>query len=88
MNNWKEVDGKLVREFICKDFSQAFLFLTLVAKLSEQHSHHPEILNIYNRVTLRLCTHDKKNSITQKDFHLANAIDVAFASIHAEGGDI
>jgi Pterin-4a-carbinolamine dehydratase len=51
------------------------LFLTRVAMLCEAHDHHAEITNIYNRVTLRLTTHDN-GGISQRDEKLGNAINL------------
>ena len=72
---WREVDNALVAELQFKDFVNAFAFMTEVAELAEQHQHHPEWSNVYNRVTIRLTTHDAGNTITEKDRNLADAID-------------
>jgi 4a-hydroxytetrahydrobiopterin dehydratase len=72
---WQEQNNKLVKELTFKDFKEAWAFLNKVAVLAEEHNHHPEIENVYNRVTLKLCTHDAGNSITEKDRRLAKAID-------------
>jgi len=37
--------------------------------------HHPEWRNIYNTVDITLTTHDKGNTITEKDRKLAKKID-------------
>ena len=71
---WREVDNALVAELQFKDFVNAFAFMTEVAELAEQHQHHPEWSNVYNRVTIRLTTHDAGNTITDKDRNLADAI--------------
>ena len=72
---WKEENDKLVRKFEFENFIAAFTFLNKVAELAEQHRHHPEIYNVYNKVTLTLSTHDAGNTITEKDRALASAID-------------
>ena len=41
---------------------------------AEQQQHHPDWHNVYNRVDLRLTTHDAGNSVTEKDRLLAKAI--------------
>jgi 4a-hydroxytetrahydrobiopterin dehydratase len=46
-----------------------------VALLAEQHDHHPEWSNIYNKVTIILRTHEAGNTVTDKDKKLAEAID-------------
>lgn len=72
---WIEKDNKLFREFHFRDFSEAFAFITRVALLAEQMNHHPEWSNVYNRVTIKLSTHDAGNIVTEKDRMLAKAID-------------
>lgn len=75
---WQEINNQLVRQFVFDNFIEAFAFLTKVALLSEKHNHHPHIVNVYNKVTLSLSTHDAGNSITPKDHKLAAAIDKLF----------
>ncbi len=72
---WKEENNQLVRQFTFADFSEAFAFMTRVALLAEKQNHHPEWTNVYNKVEIRLSTHDAGNRITQKDRELAKAID-------------
>ena len=72
---WTESDNKLTREFKFNNFKDALLFINKVADISEKYNHHPEIYNVYNRVKLSLCTHDKGSIITDKDYSLAHKID-------------
>lgn len=70
-----EVDGKgwcLEREFRFASFVEAFSFMTAVALAAERLDHHPEWSNVYNRVTVRLSTHDA-GGVTEFDFALAEA---------------
>lgn len=73
--SWKEIDGKLERSFEFKDFSEAFAFLSRVAIAAEKAGHHPEIYNVYNKVNLKLSTHDAAGAITDKDRDLARTIE-------------
>ena len=73
--SWKEEDEALVRKFEFKDFKSAFAFMQEVADLCEQHDHHPHWVNVYNKVEIRLTTHDAGNQVTEKDRQLAAAID-------------
>ena len=72
--DWEMKDDKLHREFKFDDFVAAFSFMTGVAILAEKMDHHPEWSNVYNRVTIDLCTHDA-DGITDLDFTLARAVD-------------
>jgi 4a-hydroxytetrahydrobiopterin dehydratase len=72
---WKEADNKLTQTFEFKDFTEAFAFMMRVAFLAESQQHHPNWSNVYNKVTIELTTHDKGNTVTEKDRELAKAID-------------
>ncbi|HSZ72613.1 MAG TPA: 4a-hydroxytetrahydrobiopterin dehydratase [Cytophagaceae bacterium] len=76
--SWTEQNNKLSKEFVFKDFSQAFAFMTQVALLAEKADHHPEWRNVWNKVWIELCTHSAGNTITAKDHELAKAIDAAY----------
>ncbi len=79
---WKQVEDALVAELVFKNFVDAFAFMTDVAALAEKHDHHPEWSNVYNRVTIRLTTHDACNQVTDNDRKLAKAIEaLASASL-------
>ena len=70
-----EQDSKaLVRTFAFEDFSEAFAFLTRVALHAEKVDHHPEFTSVWNRVDVRLTSHDA-GGVTQRDFDLAEAIN-------------
>lgn len=75
MSAWKEENNELVRGFEFADFVEAFGFMSRVAILAEKMDHHPHLSNVYNRVEIRLTTHDAGNTITAKDRQLAAAID-------------
>lgn len=72
---WEEENNQLCRTFLFKDFSEAFAFMTRVAMLAEMYDHHPWWSNVYNKVEIRLTTHDAGNEVTEKDHHLADEID-------------
>ena len=72
---WKEEDNKLTQTFKFENFVDAFGFMTKVALIAEKINHHPEWKNVYNKVEITLSTHDKGNTITDKDRKLAKAID-------------
>ena len=72
---WSEEDNQLIKTFEFGDFREAFAFMTRVAFIAEAHNHHPNWSNVYNKVEIRLNTHDAGNTVTQKDFKLAEQID-------------
>jgi 4a-hydroxytetrahydrobiopterin dehydratase len=74
LDNWLFVNNSLEKKYVFKDFASALAFINAVGILAEKQNHHPEIHNIYNKVQLRLSTHDS-DGVTDKDFDLAKAID-------------
>ena len=75
LKRWSYIDDKLLMDINLRDFSEALSFLVKVGIEAEKLNHHPEIHNIYNKVTLKLCTHDAGNRVTEKDIVLARAIE-------------
>ena len=72
---WTEDDGRLARDFLFADFSEAFAFMTRVALLAETAGHHPDWSNSWNRVTISFTTHDAGNVVTEADRSMAAAVD-------------
>jgi 4a-hydroxytetrahydrobiopterin dehydratase len=74
LDDW-ELDGDAIkRNWIFKDFSEAIDFINMIAVIAENHNHHPEIYNVYNKVSLRFNTHDA-GGITEKDITIAKEIN-------------
>ena len=71
---WSIQNEKLHREYRFPNFAHAFGFMATAAIEIEKRNHHPEWLNVYNRVTVDLTTHDSKG-ITQKDLDLAQLLE-------------
>jgi 4a-hydroxytetrahydrobiopterin dehydratase len=79
MPNWQIESGgqAILRTFQFSGFDEAFAFMTRIALHAEKHDHHPEWSNVYNRVSMRLTTHDA-GGVTTKDLALARVADAAF----------
>ena len=75
---WEKSNNALIAEFKFKNFTQAFAFMTQVAFAAEKANHHPEWTNVYNKVSIRLTTHDAGNVVTAKDEMLSKEIDVIY----------
>jgi len=71
---WTRQGEGIERTLMFADFVAAFGFMTRVALLAEKADHHPEWSNVWNRVHIRLTTHDA-GGLTMKDIELAGAID-------------
>jgi 4a-hydroxytetrahydrobiopterin dehydratase len=76
LDGWRAVEGRdaITKEFRFKDFNAAFGFMARVALYAEKQDHHPEWLNVYNRVDVTLTTHDS-GGVTDKDVALAHFMD-------------
>lgn len=68
-------EEKAIRKtFKFSDFSEAWGFMTRVALLAEKIDHHPEWFNVYNRVEVKLTTHDG-DGVTMLDIQMATAME-------------
>ncbi len=74
LDGWSLDQDAIKREWVFKDYSEAMDFINMVAVIAENHHHHPQLFNVYNRVSLRFNTHEAEG-ITEKDMNIAKAID-------------
>ena len=74
INDWRQDDRYIVRNFSFPSFKEAITFINRVAEISEEIDHHPDITINYRRVTLSITTHSE-GGITRRDFRLAGRID-------------
>jgi 4a-hydroxytetrahydrobiopterin dehydratase len=74
LTGWMPDGNYLEKKFTFPSHSAAFAFLARVALLAEKMDHHPEYSGVYNKVNLRLSTHDV-GGVTQKDWDLARGIE-------------
>lgn len=76
---WVETnDGEAIEKtFKFKTFRDAMAWMTRIAFEAEAADHHPEWFNVYNRVEVRLTTHDT-GGLSDKDFALAAQMDALF----------
>ena len=72
--DWRMDEASLHAQWTFKNFLQAMAFMNAVAEVAERMNHHPEWSNVYNRVKVRLTTHDA-GGLTHLDFELARAMD-------------
>lgn len=74
LKGWEFEQDGIQKTYQFDDFVGAFGFMAQVAILAEKANHHPEWSNVYNRVNIRLSTHDA-GGLTDKDFSLATEIE-------------
>jgi len=75
MNQWQEIDSKLCKTFVFANFVEALAWMVKAGFEIEKLNHHPEWKNTYNKIEVKLCTHDAGNTITEKDHELARILD-------------
>lgn len=75
LDGWKRVDHAIQKSFEFGSFQEAVAFIVRMSFVCEAHNHHPELSNVYNRVTLSFSTHDAGNVITDRDITVATEID-------------
>ena len=71
---WEVVEGKLSREFVFKNFSEAFAFMTRVAMIAEKLDHHPDWSNSWNKVSIAVVSHDA-GGLTDQCFEFATRVN-------------
>jgi 4a-hydroxytetrahydrobiopterin dehydratase len=62
------------RSWVFGDFDEAMAFIGQVADVARRLDHHPDLYNVYNRVRLKVSTHDA-GGLTSLDFAFAEAVD-------------
>ncbi len=68
-------DGKAIQKtFQFRGFRDAMAWMARAAFEAEHLNHHPEWSNVYNRVEVRLTTHDT-GGLTAKDIDLAERME-------------
>lgn len=74
--SWKVSNNKLVNEIRFKTQLELANYITKVARIADQHDHHPDFkVTKCSYLTLELYNHES-NSISDKDYQLAELIDL------------
>ena len=74
LEGWKMEKDGIIKRFIFKNFKDALATMNKIGEVAEEMNHHPEWFNVYNKLDIRLSTHDK-GGITPLDIDLAKAIE-------------
>ena len=80
---WSREGEALAKMFTFASFKAALSFMVRVGFEAEAMNHHPEWTNVYNRVAVRLNTHDAGGKITAKDVELAGRMEKVLNSERA-----
>ncbi|WP_340198865.1 4a-hydroxytetrahydrobiopterin dehydratase [Ascidiimonas sp. W6] len=74
LEGWEYLDNAIETTFEFPDFKDTFSVMSRIAFEAEALHHHPDWTNVYNKLTIRLSTHDA-GGVTEKDFELAQVIE-------------
>ena len=71
---WSHDGPTIAKEFTFNDFKAALAFMNRAGDIADSMNHHPEWTNVYNKVNVRLTTHDE-GKVTDKDLELATEMN-------------
>ena len=72
---WTVENNQLVKQFSMPSFRDAVAAIVRISFEAEESNHHPEIINNYTSLEIRLTTGDAGDKITDKDLKLAAKIE-------------
>jgi 4a-hydroxytetrahydrobiopterin dehydratase len=82
VTNWSKRAQTILRTFQFGGFLKSMDFVNRIARKAQKLNHHPDIDIRFNKVTLKLTTHDA-GGITKKDFSVARQCDKVLSKFFA-----
>lgn len=73
-SDWEYIENGIETTLEFESFKDCFSIMTRIAFEAESQNHHPEWCNVYNKLSIRLSTHDA-GGVTDKDFKLIESIE-------------
>lgn len=73
-DGWTADGDAITKTFEFDDFAAAMAFMQRAAGPIDEMDHHPEWTNVYNRIDVRLTSHDA-GEVTDRDIRLAEILD-------------
>jgi len=80
--NWSKRARTILRTFKFEGFLKSMDFVNRIARKAQKLNHHPDIDIRFDKVTLKLTTHDQ-GGLTKKDFNLARQCDEVLSTVFA-----
>jgi 4a-hydroxytetrahydrobiopterin dehydratase len=74
LHGWNLERDALVKTYEFATFREALSFMVRAGFEAEALNHHPEWTNVYNRLVIRLNTHDAGGKVPAKDIELAKRL--------------
>jgi 4a-hydroxytetrahydrobiopterin dehydratase len=81
---WTKRAKTILRTFKFDGFLNGVEFVNRIGRRAQKLNHHPDIDIRFNKVRLKLTTHDE-GGITEKDFILAQQCDEVFSKFLTSG---
>ena len=73
-SQWQYLNGKIIKKYDFETYMEGLSFVQKIAKLAENHNHHPEIIIGYCTIEISIFSHEM-NGVTTKCVNLATAIN-------------
>ena len=73
-SGWTREGDEIATEVTLAGFREAMAFVNAVADVAEELNHHPDMTVRWNKVGLRVSTHDS-GGLTELDLQLAKTVD-------------
>ena len=73
-SGWAYDGDALTKTFTFDNFASAIDFMAMARPQIDELNHHPEWTNVYNRIDVRLNSHDV-GGVTDRDLRLARLLD-------------
>ena len=80
--NWSKRAQTILRTYRFEGFPKSIDFVNRISRKAQRIKHHPDIDIRFDKVTLKLTTHDE-GGLTEKDFSLAQQCDEVFSKFLA-----
>lgn len=77
---WAAKDGHLVRLYSFSTYSDAVAFIVRISHPLEAIDHHPDLRNVYGKVSIGFTTHDQGNQISDLDVKAAKIVEALAAT--------
>ena len=78
LKGWTLNDNRIIKDFSFKNFKEALSAMVKIGEVAEELNHHPDWYNSYNKLNIKLSTHDV-GGLTINDFILASRIEEIIA---------
>lgn len=83
LQDWELKDDKIVKSYGFRSFMEGIEFVNEVARIAEEHNHHPIITVLWKTVKISSISFDV-GRLTDRDFKLAKAIDELYRKKYVE----